>query len=308
MATKKLGRTPHSVQSSLLWGIRSKRRLAEVVGWVGPPSALKGFAKRSENFSRFIDKKNPNKPRLVEAPQPRLKAIQKRIEVLLKRIALPDYLHSGVPRRSYLSNSQVHCSATGCTVTLDVADFYPSIRFDRIVRLFIVTFECERDIAEILAGLLCCDGHLATGSPASPIVSFLANREVFDRIDARAMAADAKFTLYIDDIALTGATIGHMDIQWISRVLRTHGLRVKAAKTRLFKASDAKLATGRAFRNGISRAPNKQHRKAKNALDQLKASPGDLSLRLSAQGRLRHLALLDDVNRTELRASAKSLG
>lgn len=303
----KIRKAPHDVGSSALYGITSKRRLAQVLGWAGSPSSILPFARRSSNYNVYLDESNPEKPRLVEAPRDAIKRLQKRIEGLLKRLKLPVYLHSALPGRSYLTNSIEHCGTTGCTVTLDVSEFFPSITVGRIERLFIVTFGCSRDIAEILSRLLCCNGHLATGSPASPIISFLAYREIFDRIDARATALNGKFTLYIDDIAMTGATVGHGDIKWITRLLARVALKVKRSKTRIFRASSAKMVTGRAFRNGISRAPNRQHRKLRAALDALRAAPNDASLRSSVQGRLRHLSLLDAYRAPTYRAAAKAL-
>lgn len=304
---RKIRKAPHEIGSSALYGITSKRRLAEVLDWKGAPSSIRPFSRRSSNYKVYLDKSNPDKPRLVEAPRDAIKRLQKRIETLLKRLVLPDYLHSATPGRSYLTNSNAHCETAGCTVTLDVSEFFASVTVDRIERLFITSFGCSRDIAEILARLLCCNGHLATGSPASPLVSFLAYRDVFDRIDARAAALDGKFTLYIDDIALTGATVGHGDISWITRLLERVALKVKRSKTRLFSADAAKVVTGRAFRHGFSRAPNRQHRKMRAALDALRAAPGDASLRSSAQGRLRHLALLDVRRASTYRAAAKAL-
>lgn len=293
--------------NSPLHGIRSKRKLAEVLRWAGPPSALVGFAGQPNNYRCYTDYHKPEKPRLIEAPQPRLKSFQKRIEDLLKRIQMPEYLHSGVPGRSYLSCSSSHRESEGCTVTMDISDFYGSVTEDRVARMFIVDFKCARDVAELLAKLLCCNGHLATGSPASPLLSFLANRDMFDRIAARAATGRNAFTLYIDDIALTGAGIGISDIKWITRLLTTAGYIVKRGKTKMFRASRAKLITGRVLHQGQSRAPNRQHQKMKSALDASRAAPKDLALKASAVGRVRHVALLDDARRISMRAKAKDL-
>lgn len=299
--------TGQEIKGSALFSIKSKRRLAQTLEWIGPPSALVAFSQRRDNYSPFWDKTNPAKPRLVEAPRSGLKKLQKRLEGLLKRLAFPQYLHSALPGRSYLTNSQTHCDAYGCTITLDVSNFYQSISLDRIVRMFIVTFRCERDVAEVIAHLLCCNGHLATGSPASPLVSFLACREIFDKIEQRANSVGGKFTLYIDDIALTGLTVGHSDIKWIERLLSKNNLIIKKSKTRLFPAKSAKVVTGRAFRDGVSRAPNKQHLKAKEIIEQHRASPESSELIAKMQGRFRHIAQLDIARKQSYLAAARLL-
>jgi hypothetical protein len=282
----------------------SHARLAAILRWAGTTGQLREFCRRPTNFSRYVDRSKPGKERLIEAPAKSVKAFQTRLLELLSRIELPEYLHSARPGRSYLSNSVTHREATGCTITMDIDSFYQSTTRERVIHFFEVHLKQPRDVAETLAGLLCCDGHLATGSPASPLASFWAYREVFDAIDKRVRSRGGVFTLYIDDMGVTGKGFGHTDVLWISRLLRKAGLTVKEAKTRVFHADGPKLVTGRAFRNGVSRAPNKQHRKMRAAQAQLELNPHDRSLRASVAGQRRHLALLDDANRDKHRAEA----
>lgn len=294
----------YAIDSSPLHGMVSHKRLAEALRWAGTTGQLKEFCRRPDNFSRYIDRSKPGKDRLIEAPAKRAKEFQARLLELLRRIELPDYLHSARPGRSYLSNSAVHCEANGCTITMDIDSFYKSVSLERVIHFFESQLRQPRDVAETLANLLCCDGHLATGSPASPLVSFWAYRKVFDAIDERVHSRGGVFTLYIDDIGITGKGFGHTDVRWISRLLHKVGLMMKEAKTRVFHADAAKLVTGRACRNGVSRAPNKQHRKMRAAQTQLELNPGDSSLKASVAGLKRHLALLDDAKREQHRAEA----
>lgn len=289
---------------SPLYGLASHSRLAEILRWAGTTGQLKDFCRRPDNFRRYIDRSRTGKERLIEAPAPRAKEFQARLLELLQRVELPDYLHSARPGRSYLTNSLSHCEAEGCTLTIDIDSFYPSVSRERVIDFFQVALNQPRDVAETLASLLCCDGHLATGSPASPLLSFWAYRNVFDAIDARVRARGGVFTLYIDDMAITGQGFGYSDIRWISRLLRNMGLTVKESKTRVFRAHAPKLVTGRASRNGVSRAPNKQHRKMRLAQASLELNPTDPTLRASVAGQLRHIALLDQANRERRRAEA----
>lgn len=297
----------YAIDSSPLYGIASHTRLAEILRWAGTTGQLREFCRRPTNFSRYIDRSKPGKERLIEAPAKSAKAFQARFLELLRRIELPNYLHSARSGRSYLSNSAAHCEADGCTITMDIDSFYQSATRGRIIHFFEACLKQPRDVAETLASLLCCDGHLATGSPASPLVSFWAYHDVFDAIDERVRCRGGVFTLYIDDMGITGKGFGHTDVRWISRLLRKAGLTVKETKTRLFHADAPKLVTGRACRNGVSRAPNRQHRKMRTAQTQLERNPSDPTLRASVAGQKRHLALLDDVNRDKHRIEAKRL-
>jgi RNA-directed DNA polymerase len=297
----------YGTTSSPLYGIKSHTRLAAVLHWVGTTGQLRTFSRRPDNYSRYIDKSKPGKDRLIEAPAVRLKEFQSRLLVLLSRIELPGYLHSARPGFSYLSNSAAHCEAEGSTVTMDIDSFYQSVTVQRVARFFEQKLQCAPDVSETLAHLLCCDKHLATGSPASPLVSFWAYRELFDSVDDRVRSRGGIFTLYIDDMGITGNGFGHTDANWVGRLLRRSGLRLKEAKTRVFRADAAKLITGRACRNGVSRAPNKQHRKMREAQAKLEQNPADSTLRASVAGLKRHLALLDDKDRARHRAEASRI-
>lgn len=294
----------YDLQTSPLYGLSSKRRLAQLLGWAGAPSALVGFSQNPRNYRRYMDRKNPDKPRLVEAPLDSLKSFQKSLEILLKRIRLPAYVHSGVPGRSYLSNSAAHRDIAGCTVTLDISGFFQSVSLERVTGMFVTDFKCKPDVASVLANLVCCDDHLATGSPASPILSFLAYMHVFDAIAARFKSRGSTFTLYMDDIAVIGCGVGRRDVLWITKTLQRAGLAVNPAKTRTFRARSPKVITGRALCNGVSRAPHRQHLKMRLALAAARSMPLDDHLRSSAVGRMRHVALLDDDRRGAMRAAA----
>ena len=82
---------------------------------------------------------------------------------------------------------------------------------------------------------------------------------------------------------------------------------VKESKTLVFHADAPKLITGRACRNNVSRAPNKQHRKMRDAQLKLERNPNDSSLRASVAGLKRHLGLLDDKNRDQHRSDARQI-
>lgn len=296
------------ITASPLYGLSSHARLVTLLNWAGTSGQLRTFARRPDNYSRYIDRKSkPGKERLIEAPGESLKAFQARILDLLIRIGLPPYLHSARPGHSYLSNSAAHCKEGGCTITMDINSFYESVSVHRVARFFELELKCAPDVAQTIANLLCCDGHLATGSPASPLISFWAHKDAFDDINARVASRKGTFTLYIDDMAITGHAFGHTDIAWVKRRIQRAGLSIKDSKTRVFRAGAPKLVTGRAARNGQSRAPNKQHLKMHQAKVLLDNNPDNKLLRASVAGLKRHLALLDDVKREVLRSEAAEI-
>ena len=220
---------------------------------------------------------------------------------------MPSYLQSGIPGRSHLSNSNEHLQKEGATVTIDISEFYKSISRRRIFRLFRNVFRCEPDVADVIADLVCFDGHLATGCPASVLLSFFSCKDMFDIIDDRARSQGAKFTLYVDDIAITGNGIGHGDLKFLSSTLARFGFQSKASKEKLFRKNQAKVVTGRAFRNGVSRAPNRSHKALRDALSEYQINSSDVKIKRSAVGKLEHVGMLDELRRDRLKEEAKKM-
>ncbi|MCC4589915.1 reverse transcriptase family protein [Xanthomonas campestris pv. cannae] len=298
----------YEVTSSAFFRLPTLKALARLLQWEGSPSALRALCKRPDNFTEF-PRIHPRtkKERVIQAPSDVVKPLQKRLNVLLKQVRVPDYLHSGIPKRSHLSNSESHMWAEGATVTVDVSDFYPSITRQRVFRLFRNVFECPGDVADAMADLVCYKGKLATGSPASVLISFWACRDMFDMIADRVATLGGTFTLYVDDVAITGNTVGHGDIQWLDRLLRKFGFSSKLEKAKLFRKDSAKVVTGRAFRHGISRAPNKKHKEMHEARTEAKSIGASVKVRRGLVGQLENIGNLDHERGTSLKAEAKKL-
>lgn len=298
----------YDINHSALYRLPSARALAIALQWDKSPSALRALSKRKDNFEEFERiNRDTGKRRKIQAPSTEAKPLQKRLNTLLKQIRVPAYLQSGVPGRSHLSNSLLHLQEDGATVTVDVSAFYESISRKRLFRLFRNVFQCEPDVADILADLVCCNGHLATGSPASVLLSFFACKDMFDLVAERALSQGAKFTLYVDDMALTGNTIGHGDIRFLEASLRKFGFRSKKEKSKLFRKRQAKIVTGRAFRDGVSRAPNSKHKELRDTLEEIKTTKPSIKKMRSAVGRLENVGLLDEVRGQQLKDRAKRI-
>lgn len=297
----------HDLNRSGLYRVSSMSALATLLHWKKTPSALRSLCHRPDNWDEFEQVRSGKSPRKIQAPKPGVKAVQARLNALLKRIAPPDYLHSGTPGRSYLSNSALHMEKEGATITIDVSNFYPSVSRKRVFMLFREVFECSPDVADALADLLCCGGHLATGSPASALVSFWSCKDMFDGIARRAEKLNGRFTLYVDDISLTANTAGHGDINFLDRHLARYGFRLSSEKSRVYRAADAKQITGRVVRQGESRAPNKQHKKMHEAT-RLVASGDATEMEVrSAIGKLQHVGLLDEKRAPQLKERARRI-
>jgi hypothetical protein len=118
--------------------------------------------------------------------------------------------------------------------------------------------KCSEDVAATLANLACCDGHLATGSPASPILAYYAHVDVWERVALLAKGSGCALSIYIDDVTLSGAHVPQQVIWAVKRSIHGGGLRYHKEKRSVDRACEV---TGVIIANGELRAPNRQHKK-----------------------------------------------
>ncbi|WP_234366826.1 RNA-dependent RNA polymerase family protein [Francisella tularensis] len=139
--------------------------------------------KRYRNFEKPV----ANKVRSFEPPVGLNKKIHTRIFQLLTRIDdIPEYLHSGVKGRSYVTNAKQH-QLSQYFLKMDIKDFYPSTGKDKVFLFFYEYLQCSPDVANMLALLLTNKNltngrHLVQGSCVSQILSFYCNKEMFDEV------------------------------------------------------------------------------------------------------------------------------
>ncbi len=244
---------------SPLYMVTSPSKLAEI--FFLNPVQLGLLLGAEDNYIRWVDKKTG---RDIQCPKPLLDKLHRRAAALLSRIDTPDFLHSAVKGRSYISNAGQH-SAEEPTVKIDVRKFYPSARAQAVFHFFRDRMLCDGDVAGILARLLTVDGHLATGSSASPILSYFAYEDMFFEIEQLALSRNCKMTCYIDDMVFTGDGATRRMIYDLIRIVRRY--RLWGHKTKLFYPGQPKVITGVAVTKVGARLPN---RRQKTIIDDLR--------------------------------------
>jgi RNA-directed DNA polymerase len=227
---------------------------------------LRELAKDSGNFRCFDAKDVNGKIRQIQEPKRKLQWVHRRIHRLLARVQIPDYLHSAVRGRSYLSNAATH-DAVEATIKIDVKKFFQSVPRAAIFAFFREQLKCRRDVAALLADLLTFDAKLPTGSSASPIISFYAFKPMFDEISRFAAARKLKMTCYADDMSLSGALANKSTLFGLMKIIARHGL--KSHKARAFAPSRPKVITGVCNTASGRRVPNRLHLKIKTGFEDI---------------------------------------
>lgn len=180
-----------------------------------------GYKKRVSELRHYHYKilaKRSGRIRLIEAPKPRLKGIQRQIlEGILEKIPAHEVVHGFVRGRSIRTFVAPH--AGQCVVLrMDLQDFFPSFAAARIQTVF-RTF-----------------GYPETTSPA------LANIAAY-RLDCRlaglAKAAGAVYTRYADDLAFSGGEEWERGVErfstHVAAFLHEEDFAVHHRKTRIMR-------------------------------------------------------------------------
>lgn len=249
----------HPLRASCLFRVRTRRDLAAVFGMTEP--ALQAIVRVERPYSkRTIDtgKNGKVKMRDVEEPRGALRPIHERVGALLSRIEPPDFLFCPVKGRSYVDNANVHAKSAHVR-TLDVKSYFPSTPQRRVFWFFSTVMECSLDVSVILARLLTVDGHLATGSTVSPILSFYAFYDMWLAISEIAKAAECRISVYMDDLTVSGLAVPERIFWQIKKQIDSRGLEYH--KERNFTRGTAEV-TGVLLRDGKALVPNRQLRKA----------------------------------------------
>ena len=219
--------------------IREAQTLVDVAHILGVQpktvSYLLYILPESEKYHSFaIPKRNGGK-RLINAPEPRLKMLQRQLaNVLYKCVAEAEkcaprrrpLAHGFVRARSIcnekkkkndtkkkkkcrevldiFSNASVHKNRR-YVLNLDLEDFFPSLNFGRVRGFFIKDkrFRLNEKVATVIAQIACHNNELPQGSPCSPIISNLLGHLLDVRLVRLAQKNKCTYSRYADDITFS---------------------------------------------------------------------------------------------------------
>jgi RNA-directed DNA polymerase len=261
-----------------LYAVSSKADLARRLSTDQSPMSaqeLEVLAVDRGNFKLFQIKANG---RAVQEPKHILQKIHKRIHKLLSRVITPGYLHSARKGKSYLTNARSH-RASVATVKIDVKRFFRSVPRRSVYEFFLNTMKCRKDVAGLLADILTYNGHLPTGSSASPIISYYAFKPMFDELYTMAKSHNLAMTCYIDDLTFSGAHANSGFVFAAHKIIARYGLR--SHKMKVFGPNQPKIITGVCNTPSGERVPNKLHLKISEGFNEMNAaSSGEAQLKL----------------------------
>lgn len=208
-------------------------------------------------YTEFSISKKDGSARLIHAPIPGLKKVQKQLRVYFEELYNPPKCSYGfIKERGALKNAQQHLKKR-LVLNLDIKNFFPSINSGRVFGLFqSKPFQFNKEVASVLTGLTCYENFLPQGSPASPILSNLIAFSMDRQFVQLAKADRLTYTRYADDITFSSAAssfpagyfkkLGKDYIcgEKVLNTMKANGFEVNPKKTRFFPKNKPHYVTG----------------------------------------------------------------
>lgn len=202
--------------------------------------------------------------RLVEAPKPRLREIQRTINRrILSCLPVHRACHGFEPGRSPKTFAAPH-QGQDVLIRMDLQNFFPSIT-EAQVRATFAAMGYAPGVTRLLGGI-CTNAssvpalrgldyeqrmllrvpHLAQGAPTSPKLANLAARGLDRRIAGFARRLDLTYTRYADDIALSGGAYLNAGsvIRAVTKIATAEGFRVNRQKTLVRRPHQRQIIAG----------------------------------------------------------------
>jgi len=184
------------------------------------------------------------KSRIIEIPTPYLKKKQK---MLLTKVFYPLKTH---PRLYGGPGSSIKKAATDhvrkpIVITIDIKNFFPNVNTIKI-REMLHRRKASKDVAELLIRLTTYKNHLPHGSPTSPCIGRLILNPFAINLEKmlRRIHPKAFFSIYVDDIIISGPLGIKRAIRPIYQIIKRYGFEPNERKTKVmdYKNEQASLS------------------------------------------------------------------
>ena len=276
----------YRLQDSPFYKLSSKKKLSEILHISVPE--LKKISK-NPTYSVFVTTNETGKAREIQQPVNELDVLHTRIASLLSRISIPVNIHSGIKKRSHITNAKQH-SGEDKLLTTDIKSFFPSTTKEMVFRLFFHDFQMPGDVAKLLSDVCCYGSAIPTGSRLSMPLAYWANHKMFQEIKSLTEKHNLRFSVYVDDLTISGDEVTGLLLNTIAKIVRKHGHELHIGKTRIYAKNETKIVTGVVLCGSEYNVRNRQLKNIFEDMEQWKSVKGTniepISLKQRLIGRL----------------------
>lgn len=241
----------------------------------------------------YISKKSGGSREII-APIRGLKNVQRRIlrQILYnnKFYRIHSYAYGFRRGKSIISNAYQH-SKKNLILKLDIKDFFPSIKYDRIKEMFDY-LGMNSKVSKYITELVTFNEKLPQGAPTSPYISNMVCKKLDTRLFRYARKCRIKYSRYADDLTFSGNSINGKFIGGVIRIIKDEGFSINYNKKRIIGQGAKQIVTGLVVNEkvGIGR---KKYRLIRSLIHKYRKF--DLSiLRYYLLGKISLLKLLDE--------------
>ena len=180
---------------------------------------------------RQITTGKKGKVRDLAYPTKRLRSAHERLKFHLNKVKQPSYLFSPRRKKGQRDNAALHLDQDQY-LTLDLKQFYPSTSEDMVRGWFRDELGMYDDVARLLTHLCTIDGKVSFGSPVTPVLCSLVHRRMFDKIADICNARGLRYSVWVDDLTISGRFVPGEVLRQIRAVVRAAGLKSHSVRYR----------------------------------------------------------------------------
>ena len=228
----------------------------QLVRKLAPPFKNEDLGRRYDDLYTTYDlPKKSGGNRLISAPAPHLKLVQRTLLPLIYYEDLSDFALGFRPGKSIKDNALPHIGKE-MVVNADIRGFFPSTSYKMIyaVSRRIRSGSLSPLAARFFSEICSHNGHLATGAPTSPAVSNLLLKPLDDSLAKIAVKLDISYSRYADDITFSGGSAAVWMLKPLEKNLAKMGYELDPKKTNIFRKGRRQTVTGAVVNEKISLA------------------------------------------------------
>jgi len=216
------------------------------------------------HYHRWLIPKRDGSPRLISAPKPDLKAVQRWIaREITEHLPVHGAAHGFLTGRSIVTNARVHAGAR-VIVKMDIKGFYPTVTTRRVKGLLRRAGLAEQAatlfsqlVTESPREEVVRDGKtyyvavaprsLPQGAPTSPSITNALCLRLDCRLSGLAAKLGCRYTRYADDLTFSWhgpkSDIGAL-LRAVTMIVKAEGFAIHPAKTRVMRKGARQKVTG----------------------------------------------------------------
>ncbi|MHB8276919.1 MAG: reverse transcriptase family protein [Candidatus Humimicrobiaceae bacterium] len=168
---------------------------------------------------------------------------------ILEQISLPNSMIGGLKKGSPKINAELHINKD-LILTLDIKDFFPSIKTSRVFKLFSSLGFADK-ICDLLVRLTTRWGSLPPGVCTSTYIALLILRPMEKRFKNLCVGQGFTYSFYIDDITFSGRKKIKNFINLLSKIIEDEGFKINEKKKKVMGWNDRQEINKLVINSGV---------------------------------------------------------